>query len=118
MLVLVSILFCIDGVFTAALDGDPLWLVCCLSVPKAAAAGLGGRGLAAAFAALCLNFKHFGGGLPDLLLMRAVRTGVRSDPLAGDSSPSGVAAAVTPETEVSTVSSIGAWCGIGWDRMR
>lgn len=41
---------------------------------QAVAAGLGGRTLAAALAALCLNHKHFGGGLPDLLLMRAVRT--------------------------------------------
>lgn len=30
--------------------------------------------MAAILAALCLNHKHFGGGLPDLLLMRAVRT--------------------------------------------
>lgn len=30
--------------------------------------------MAAILAALCLNYKHFGGGLPDLLLMRAVRT--------------------------------------------
>lgn len=29
--------------------------------------------MAAVLAALCLNYKHFGGGLPDLLLMRAVR---------------------------------------------
>ena len=41
---------------------------------QAIAAGLGGVALAAILAALCLNYKHFGGGLPDLLLMRAVRT--------------------------------------------
>lgn len=29
--------------------------------------------MAAVLAALCLNYKHFGGGLPDLLLVRAVR---------------------------------------------
>lgn len=40
------------------------------------AAGLGGRTVAAILAALCLNHKHFGGGLPDLLLMRAVRTNI------------------------------------------
>ncbi|CAM9590186.1 unnamed protein product [Ectocarpus fasciculatus] len=41
---------------------------------QAIAAGLGGAAMAAILAALCLNHKHFGGGLPDLLLMRAVRT--------------------------------------------
>ncbi|CAN0037698.1 unnamed protein product, partial [Hapterophycus canaliculatus] len=41
---------------------------------QAIAAGLGGRAVAAVLAALCLNHKHFGGGLPDLLLMRAART--------------------------------------------
>lgn len=40
---------------------------------QAIAAGLGGPAVAAVLAALCLNYKHFGGGLPDLLLMRAVR---------------------------------------------
>lgn len=54
---------------------------------KAVAAGLGGSAVAAILAALCLNHKHFMGGLPDLLLMRAVqRTGVAH----GDPATAGV----------------------------
>lgn len=41
---------------------------------QAIAAGLGGSAMAAVLAALSLNYKHFEGGLPDLLLVRAVRT--------------------------------------------
>lgn len=48
--------------------GAGVWII-----SQAVAAGLGGRAVAAVLAALCLNHKHFGGGLPDLLLMRAVR---------------------------------------------
>lgn len=51
---------------------------------QAIAAGLGGPAVAAVLAALCLNYKHFGGGLPDLLLMRAVRTGRRTVASGGD----------------------------------
>lgn len=73
------------------------------------AAGLGGRALAAILAALCLNHKHFGGGLPDLLLMRAVRTNVDGNASAlGEGSTGGRAllpgtAATVQDMEVSTV---------------
>lgn len=74
-----------------------------IPLDQALAAGLGGRALAAAFAALCFNHKHFAGGLPDLLLMRAVRTGVKdptgNSPLAGD------AASITTGVEVLMVRS-------------
>lgn len=68
------------------------------------AAGLGGRALASALAALSLNNKHFGGGLPDLLLMRAVRTpsvvGTNIEDAMPDAVPGRGAEA---PTEVSTV---------------
>lgn len=77
------------------------------------AAGLGGVALAAILAALCLNYKHFGGGLPDLLLMRAVRTrgdsgdggvsGSGGDAAAGAENAGGAAAPVLEEAEVSIV---------------
>lgn len=74
---------------------------------QAVAAGLGGVGLAAILAALCLNYKHFGGGLPDLLLMRAVRTrgsgGGGGGDATGAASPGGTAEPVLEEPEVSTV---------------
>lgn len=71
--------------------------------------GLGGRAVAATLAALCLNHKHFGGGLPDLLLMRAVRTSVVGGASAtGEESSAGGRAPATAATaqdteEVSTV---------------
>lgn len=87
---------------------------------QAIAAGLGGPAVAAVLAALSLNYKHFEGGLPDLLLMRAVRTdgGAIEDAVSakGVESARGVAAASVAsslateakaaaevETEVSTV---------------
>ena len=74
---------------------------------QAIAAGLGGVALAAILAALCLNYKHFGGGLPDLLLMRAVRThgdgGGGGGDATGAGSPGGTAEPVLEEAEISTV---------------
>jgi hypothetical protein len=35
---------------------------------------LGGRALAAIFRTMCVSFKYFGAGLPDLLLLRVVKT--------------------------------------------
>ncbi|KAG5190599.1 hypothetical protein JKP88DRAFT_232155, partial [Tribonema minus] len=42
-----------------------------LSLPQlmAIAAGIGGAGLASLLTALCLDSRHLGGGLPDLLLL-------------------------------------------------
>lgn len=34
---------------------------------------MGGQGLSGIFRALCVNYKHFHGGLPDLLLMKGRR---------------------------------------------
>lgn len=71
--------------------------------------------MAAILAALCLNHKHFGGGLPDLLLMRAVRTDTNAAVVAttgegrnGNSAKGKAAAGAAPpafevESEVSTV---------------
>lgn len=71
--------------------------------------------MAAILAALCLNHKHFGGGLPDLLLMRAVRTGTNaavvsaaSENRDGENAKGKAAAEAAPpafevESEVSTV---------------
>lgn len=75
-----------------------------LFCPKAVAIGLGGKAVAATLAALCLNFKHFGGGLPDLLLMRAVRTtsGEEANDNSGTAGATS-AAAILDEQESSTV---------------
>lgn len=70
-----------------------------IPLDQALAAGLGGRALVAAFAALCLNHKHFAGGLPDLLLMRAVRMRVP----ASNSPPTENAAFITAGMEMSMV---------------
>lgn len=68
------------------------------------AAGLGGRALASALAALSLNYKHFGGGLPDLLLMRAVRTSSAVGTNIKDAEPDAVPGrGLVASTEVSTV---------------
>ncbi|CAM9218865.1 unnamed protein product [Scytosiphon promiscuus] len=87
---------------------------------QAIAAGLGGRAVAAVLAALCLNHKHFGGGLPDLLLMRAVRT--HEEPLVtrddGGGAPREVAAtalasaSANSESEFSTPESFVSWLGV------
>ena len=79
---------------------------CVCGFSQAIAAGIGGVALAAILAALCLNYKHFGGGLPDLLLMRAVRIrggGSGSKDATGDGIPDGTVEPVLVETEVSTV---------------
>ena len=39
---------------------------------SAFAAGIGGPTLAIAFRCLCFVYRHYGGGLPDLTLLRAV----------------------------------------------
>lgn len=39
------------------------------------AAGCGGRQLAAAFRCLCFDYRHYSGGLPDLLMVRASSNG-------------------------------------------
>lgn len=81
--------------------------MCLRDFSQAVAAGLGGVALAAILAALCLNYKHFGGGLPDLLLMRAVRTrsggGGDGGNTTGARSPGGTAEPVLEQAEVSTV---------------
>lgn len=74
---------------------------------QALSAGLGGRGVAAALAALCLNHKHFGGGLPDLLLMRAVRTAPAPETHVDGLVPGGDGRNTSPHAEVSTVRSWG-----------
>lgn len=78
------------------------------------AAGLGGPAVAAILAALCLNHKHFGGGLPDLLLMRAVRTGgdaiiaVREDDDAISAAKGGESTQVGPPPAPDFVAALGA----------
>ena len=49
---------------------------------------MGGRGLAAVFRALCVNFRHFSGGLPDLLLLRAASRPRRTAATAAAAAPS------------------------------
>lgn len=63
--------------------------------------------MAAILSALCLNHKHFGGGLPDLLLMRAVRTHgetIAAGEENGGNTPGEVAAtalvSASPDTEL------------------
>lgn len=46
-----------------------------LHVLQAIGVSLGGGGLAAAFRPLCVNYKHFCGGMPDLILIRALENG-------------------------------------------
>ena len=44
------------------------WDAWTLSGLQAAACCIGGRGMAASFRALCINYRHLSGGLPDLLV--------------------------------------------------
>ncbi|CAN0430276.1 unnamed protein product [Ectocarpus sp. 12 AP-2014] len=94
---------------------------------QAIAAGLGGPAMAAVLAALCLNHKHFGGGLPDLLLMRAVRTDTNAAVVAaagegqdgkiakGKAAAEAAPPAFEAESEVSTPAAFVSWLGIDSD---
>ncbi|CBJ26014.1 conserved unknown protein [Ectocarpus siliculosus] len=93
---------------------------------QAIAAGLGGPAMAAILAALCLNHKHFGGGLPDLLLMRAVRTDTNAAAVAaagegrdgkiakGKAAAEAAPPAFEAESEVSTVRFSGPAAFVSW----
>lgn len=78
------------------------WLYAVVAV-QAVAAGLGGRVVAAVLAALSLNHKHFGGGFPDLLLMRAVRTTTAARTDVRSEATETVARCTDSSTEVSMV---------------
>lgn len=82
---------------------------------QAVAAGLGGPAVAAILAALCLNHKHFGGGLPDLLLMRAVRIGGGADAVAPESGPTTASAEGAGSARGAAAAEAGAAVSLAFD---
>lgn len=70
---------------------------------QAAAAGNNGRVVEAVLAALSLNHKHFGGRLPNLLLIHAVRTMTASRADVRSEAMETAAGCTNASTKVSTV---------------